>query len=54
MTRTIELKVNGRVRRTEVEPNQTLLDVLRENLDLTGTKRGCDECDCGCLHRFDR
>ena len=44
---TIELKVNGQVRRTAVTPNQTLMDVLRENFNLTGTKRGCDEGDCG-------
>ncbi len=39
--------VNGRPVRLEVEPDATLLDVLREQLDLTGTKRGCNEGECG-------
>ena len=47
MATTIELKVNGQIRQTMVEPHKTLLDVLRENLNLTGTKCGCDEGDCG-------
>jgi carbon-monoxide dehydrogenase small subunit len=47
MATTIELLINGQVRRTSVEPRQTLLEVLRENLGLTGTKCGCDEGDCG-------
>ena len=45
--RLIEIKVNGIKRQLEVLPNSTLLDVLREDLRLTGTKRGCDQGHCG-------
>jgi xanthine dehydrogenase YagT iron-sulfur-binding subunit len=41
------LKVNGREYALELDPRQTLLDVLRERLDLTGTKKGCDHGQCG-------
>ena len=44
---TIQLKVNGDLRRVEIEPAETLLHVLRERLGLTGTKEGCGEGDCG-------
>jgi len=43
----IELKVNGRSREVAIEPSKLLLDVLREDLDLTGSKRGCDDSSCG-------
>src|SRR5512138_2083326 len=43
----ITLKINGAVKRMEVEPWTTLLDALRENLNLTGTKKGCDHGQCG-------
>src|SRR5688572_22831444 len=43
----IELRVNGRRREVAAEPNQLLLDVLRQVLDLTGSKRGCDDSSCG-------
>src|SRR5258706_2656332 len=43
----IELRVNGRRYELAVEPNRLLLDVLREDLGLTGSKRGCDESSCG-------
>lgn len=43
----ISLKVNGMLREVAIEPNRTLLDVLREDLGLTGTKKGCDNGDCG-------
>jgi aerobic-type carbon monoxide dehydrogenase small subunit (CoxS/CutS family) len=43
----IELRVNGRRREVAVEPNKLLLNVLREDLDLTGSKRGCDDSSCG-------
>jgi xanthine dehydrogenase YagT iron-sulfur-binding subunit len=43
----IMLKLNGAVRRLDVEPWTTLLDALREHLDLTGTKKGCDHGQCG-------
>ena len=43
----ITLTLNGQPRRLEVEPWTTLLDLLRESLDLTGTKKGCDHGQCG-------
>ncbi|MEN3355946.1 MAG: xanthine dehydrogenase YagT iron-sulfur-binding subunit [Betaproteobacteria bacterium] len=43
----ITLKINGSETRLEVEPWTTLLDLLRERLDLTGTKKGCDHGQCG-------
>jgi len=43
----IELKVNGRAHELAVEPNKVLLDVLRQDLQLTGSKRGCDDSSCG-------
>ncbi len=43
----IELRVNGRTHEVAIEPNKLLLDVLREDLDLTGSKRGCDDSSCG-------
>ena len=44
---TITLQVNGAERRLEVEHRWTLLYVLRELLDLTGSKAGCDRGECG-------
>ena len=43
----IALKVNGQSHRLEVFPMARLLDVLREELQLTGTKEGCGEGECG-------
>src|SRR5579884_392307 len=43
----IELRVNGKRREVAVEPSQLLLDTLREELELTGSKRGCDDSSCG-------
>jgi len=43
----IALTVNGDVRRLELDPRTSLLDALRETLDLTGTKKGCDQGACG-------
>jgi aerobic carbon-monoxide dehydrogenase small subunit len=43
----IELKVNGRTQELAIEPSALLLDVLRVDLGLTGSKRGCDESSCG-------
>ncbi len=43
----LRLLVNGKFYNLEVEPRRTLLDVLREDLHLTGTKRGCDMGECG-------
>jgi xanthine dehydrogenase YagT iron-sulfur-binding subunit len=45
--RRITLKVNGVVKQIEVAPWTTLLDALREHLDFTGTKKGCDHGQCG-------
>jgi aerobic-type carbon monoxide dehydrogenase small subunit (CoxS/CutS family) len=41
------LTVNGRCYDLEVFPNRTLVDVLRGDLGLTGTKTGCDDANCG-------
>lgn len=41
------LRVNGHRRRVEVDTRMSLLDVLRERLGLTGTKKGCDQGQCG-------
>ena len=43
----VELKINGRIHELAIEPSALLLDVLRRDLDLTGSKRGCDESSCG-------
>jgi aerobic-type carbon monoxide dehydrogenase small subunit (CoxS/CutS family) len=43
----ITLRVNGQEHRVFVEPRRTLLDAIRKDLGLTGTKRGCDEGTCG-------
>jgi len=43
----ITLQVNGQMRQLEVEPRVTLLDALRNHLDLTGSKRVCDRGTCG-------
>ena len=44
---TLNLNVNGTTRTVSVEPRVTLLDALREHLALTGTKKGCDQGQCG-------
>ena len=46
-SQTIRLKINGSERELEIEPWVTLLDALRERLQLTGTKKGCDHGQCG-------
>ena len=43
----IQIKVNGIQHQLSVEPSWTLLDLLREELDLIGTKDGCGEGECG-------
>ncbi len=43
----ISLHVNGRDHRLSLDPRATLLDALREQLHLTGTKKGCDHGQCG-------
>jgi len=47
MKKGIALNINGDTYEVLVSPNQTLLEVLRENLGLMGTKRGCDLGACG-------
>src|SRR3954462_3308053 len=43
----VTLHGNGQPHRLTIEPRVTLLDALRENLALTGTKKGCDHGQCG-------
>ncbi len=43
----LKMEVNGKTVNLSVEPRSTLLDILREQLDLTGTKKGCDHGQCG-------
>jgi xanthine dehydrogenase YagT iron-sulfur-binding subunit len=43
----IRLEVNGKRRELELDTRTTLLDALRDHLDLTGTKKGCDQGQCG-------
>lgn len=47
MEATITLVVNGRKRTVSTDPKRPLLDVLREDLGLTGAKHGCGEGRCG-------
>jgi aerobic-type carbon monoxide dehydrogenase small subunit (CoxS/CutS family) len=46
MARVTELHVNGSTHRVDADPDRTLLSVLRDDLDLTGTKFGCGEGQC--------
>jgi aerobic-type carbon monoxide dehydrogenase small subunit (CoxS/CutS family) len=43
----IDIQVNGKVHRLKVNPERSLLSVLRDDLDLTGSKYGCGEAQCG-------
>lgn len=43
----ISFTINGELRSLEVEPDTLLVDVIRDVLNLTGTKRGCDNATCG-------
>lgn len=43
----VSLDINGKVHTLKLDPRTTLLDALREHLDLTGTKKGCDQGACG-------
>jgi xanthine dehydrogenase YagT iron-sulfur-binding subunit len=44
---TVEFQINGRFHALTLDPRTTLLDALREHLGLTGTKKGCDQGQCG-------
>jgi carbon-monoxide dehydrogenase small subunit len=46
-TLTVSLDINGQAHSLEIEPQETLLHVLRERLGLTGTKANCEEGECG-------
>jgi xanthine dehydrogenase YagT iron-sulfur-binding subunit len=46
-TMPVRLNVNGRERQLRLDPRTSLLDALRESLDLAGTKKGCDHGQCG-------
>jgi xanthine dehydrogenase YagT iron-sulfur-binding subunit len=43
----VTLRINGRAMRMEIDPRTSLLDALREQAGLTGTKKGCDRGACG-------
>jgi len=43
----VNLTINGKRHALTLDPRTTLLDLLREHLDLTGTKKGCDQGQCG-------
>ena len=47
MKKPLQLTVNGQLRQLYAEPYYSLLDTLRDELLLTGAKKGCDEGDCG-------
>jgi aerobic-type carbon monoxide dehydrogenase small subunit (CoxS/CutS family) len=47
MPKTTELRVNGARRQIQADPDRSLLSVLRDDLDLTGSKYGCGEGQCG-------
>ena len=47
MPKTTELRVNGARRQIQTDPERSLLSVLRDDLDLTGSKYGCGEGQCG-------
>ena len=48
MKKIINLDINGQSQEVTVAPHQTLLQVLRDELGLLGTKKGCDTGGCGC------
>ena len=52
MKKPLQLTVNGEPKQILVEPYSSLLDMLRDEFRLTGTKKGCDEGDCGACTIF--
>ena len=52
MKKPLQLTVNGEPQQILVEPYSSLLDMLRDEIRLTGTKKGCDEGDCGACTIF--
>jgi xanthine dehydrogenase YagT iron-sulfur-binding subunit len=44
---TVDVSINGNRVHLELDPRTSLLDALREHLHLTGTKKGCDQGQCG-------
>ena len=52
MKKPLQLTVNGEEKQILVEPYSSLLDTLRDEIRLTGTKKGCDEGDCGACTVF--
>ena len=54
MTLDVQTTINGRAMRLAIAPNTTLLELLRDDLGLTGTKCGCEIGECGaCTVLFD-
>jgi xanthine dehydrogenase YagT iron-sulfur-binding subunit len=47
VTSKVSLRVNGKIHQLDLDTRTTLLDALRENLHMTGTKKGCDHGQCG-------
>jgi aerobic-type carbon monoxide dehydrogenase small subunit (CoxS/CutS family) len=47
MLKTLQLQINGKAHQIKVNPERSLLSVLRDDLNLTGTKYGCGEAQCG-------
>lgn len=43
----VKFILNGESRKMTIEPSKTLVDLIRDDLDLTGTKKGCGTGDCG-------
>ncbi|MGH7970349.1 MAG: (2Fe-2S)-binding protein, partial [Limisphaerales bacterium] len=51
----VTLRINGKVHKLNIEPRVTLLDALRDHLDITGSKKVCDRATCGaCTMMIDR
>ena len=48
MKKLVTLEINGKRHELAVEPSKTLLQILRDQMNLIGTKRGCDSGGCGC------